>query len=1211
MSLQQLFKKDITRPIDGVIKAADEEHLTTEVEEYVITEEVKRLLEQQFLDIYTNANANTNGAWISGFFGSGKSHLLKMLSLLLENKTLSNGRDVKGYFAEKTENGTLFAADLNKAAGIPSKSILFNIDAKADVVSKDDADAVLGVFMKVFNEMQGYYGKHGWLAELERAMDLEGIFGEFQGKFLEINGKTWDDRRNNLLMAKKEFAKAYVAVRGGSEEDAQLLLKESRATYTLSIEDFANRVAAYIEDQDDPRFRLNFFVDEVGQYISDNVKLMTNLQTIAESLFTACKGRAWVFVTSQENMDNLVDGLRDRQSNDFSKIQARFGCKLNLGSQNVREVIQKRLLDKDGARTQVLSELWKEHGANFPTLFRFHEGGSDYPVIEEEQSFIDLYPFQNYHFELLQDCIRELSTHGAFQGKHTSVGARSNLSVFQEVVKDMIREEMEVGALPTFDRMYDGLKPIMRQEIRASVSKAEGHYGATDLRTRLLKALFMVKYVESFKSTPKHLAILLLDRLDADPKAHEQAIKTALNQLEHNIYVQRNGDQYEFLTSIEKDVENKIKGTTVDASRVRSQLLSWMFDDVVEVEIVTEERTKQRFKFNRLLDGAPLKRADNELSLHIVTERNESYAHPDHANLIAQTSGTTELRFILPPNPEVFADVKLYLQTETYCARAAGTAPAEQTPIIMARRLENSRRKPVIIRQLNKLLSQAVPIANGSELKHVSGTTPPNRVTNALQELLVITYPNLKMLGANVKESDLETFLTQPASQLAQEMQGGLGPAEEEVLNYVTLQTKHHARPTARSIADHFEKRPYGWDKTSALTVVGRLVGGQRLELLLDHEERDEPREILAILKNRDKAAAAYLRPVSKVDNKQVKQLRDLHQELFHHANPGAEAKEVARAFQAALKKERDEVKSYLERTSEYPFLKALLPYAEKLSAHLDAKPLVYFDKITQLEDDLLDFREDHYSKIKEFLSGEMSEIYRSVRQFVDFGEENHRHVEPELMAPLRNLLTHQTPYLGPAVREGKAQLATAKQAVEELLDREKDQATKLVEAELERLQQNEMYAHLTETEKQNQADSVAGFIREFQAQRKVSHLRERLRRFESDDSLRLLNSMARLTYDRINPPAPPSTASSPTSSTPPITIGGAPQKTHVSPSRSEEPKPNYRPAPSIKAVSVAYGNYLIENEADLDQFLAEYRAAVTKILNSGHGVHLRASNDK
>ena len=56
-----------------------------------------------------------------------------------------------------------------------------------------------------------------------------------------------------------------------------------------------------------PDFRLNFFVDEVGQYIAENIKLMTNLQTIAESLATKCRGRAWIVVTAQEDMD---DGRR-------------------------------------------------------------------------------------------------------------------------------------------------------------------------------------------------------------------------------------------------------------------------------------------------------------------------------------------------------------------------------------------------------------------------------------------------------------------------------------------------------------------------------------------------------------------------------------------------------------------------------------------------------------------------------------------------------------------------------------------------------------------------------------------------------------------------------------------------------------------------------------------------------------------------------------
>ncbi len=85
-----------------------------------------------------------------------------------------------------------------------------------------------------------------------------------------------------------------------------------RQDYRLSIEDFADQVHAYIELQAHD-FRLNFFVDEVGQYVADNVKLMTNLQTIAESLATKCRGRAWVIVTAQEDMGTVVGEMGKQQ----------------------------------------------------------------------------------------------------------------------------------------------------------------------------------------------------------------------------------------------------------------------------------------------------------------------------------------------------------------------------------------------------------------------------------------------------------------------------------------------------------------------------------------------------------------------------------------------------------------------------------------------------------------------------------------------------------------------------------------------------------------------------------------------------------------------------------------------------------------------------------------------------------------------------------
>ena len=82
-------------------------------------------------------------------------------------------------------------------------------------------------------------------------------------------------------------------------------------------------------------------MDEVGQYIGDNTKLMLNLQTIVETLATVCNGQAWVIVTSQSAVDMLVNANSQMQ-NDFSKIMGRFKVKLNLTSQNANEVIQKR-----------------------------------------------------------------------------------------------------------------------------------------------------------------------------------------------------------------------------------------------------------------------------------------------------------------------------------------------------------------------------------------------------------------------------------------------------------------------------------------------------------------------------------------------------------------------------------------------------------------------------------------------------------------------------------------------------------------------------------------------------------------------------------------------------------------------------------------------------------------------------------------------------
>ena len=134
LNLKEIFEKDIDRPIDSVIKADEEESILNELEEYVITNEIERNF-NRFFQEYNNYT-NKNGVWISGFFGSGKSHLLKILSLLLDNKAIENKYPAE-ILSKKIPNDIFLKSELIKATNIPSKSILFNIVQKSAINTKD------------------------------------------------------------------------------------------------------------------------------------------------------------------------------------------------------------------------------------------------------------------------------------------------------------------------------------------------------------------------------------------------------------------------------------------------------------------------------------------------------------------------------------------------------------------------------------------------------------------------------------------------------------------------------------------------------------------------------------------------------------------------------------------------------------------------------------------------------------------------------------------------------------------------------------------------------------------------------------------------------------------------------------------------------------------------------------------------------------------
>ena len=248
MLIKEMFHKKIDRDIQGVIIAGQGESssVSQELDEYVVTRELQRHF-RDFFTTYKKGIVGTTpkmGVWISGFFGSGKSHFLKILSYLLKNE-LVGGRRALDYFAEDQKIvAPSVLADMELAANTPVDAILFNIDAKSDSNSKQDKDAIVNVFLKVFNEMQGFCGSQPALADLERRLSDTGRFEEFKQAFNEAYGGTWEDSRQDFDFIQDTVVEVLAGMGFMSEPAARNWCEKAVEPYQISIEDFAKRVKA-------------------------------------------------------------------------------------------------------------------------------------------------------------------------------------------------------------------------------------------------------------------------------------------------------------------------------------------------------------------------------------------------------------------------------------------------------------------------------------------------------------------------------------------------------------------------------------------------------------------------------------------------------------------------------------------------------------------------------------------------------------------------------------------------------------------------------------------------------------------------------------------------------------------------------------------------------------------------------------------------------
>ena len=1207
MKIRNLFTKPIDRPINGVIKAdqRDAESIWQELDEYVVTKQLTEYF-RKFFDAFLAAADNPKdpvvssrmGVWVSGFFGSGKSHFIKILSYLLENieaidPATGIPKRAAAFFDEHKIKDALLLADTQRAAKGSSDVILFNIDAKAD--SKSDRDVILQVFLRVFNEKLGYSGDAPHIAEMERYLVGKGAYEAFKTAFQEKNGSTWSKERDAVDFLRDDVVHALAKALNMTEESAGRWFDKSRDDYKINIEGLAGIIRGYL-DTKPAAHRVIFLVDEVGQFIGDNTQMMLTLQTIIEQLGTLCQGRAWVIVTSQEDIDAAIGETNKARSQDFSKIQGRFHTRLSLASSNTDDVISERLLSKTEAAHVELRDCFAQKGDIINNQLAFVGNSVSMRSYKDAAEFVACYPFAPYQFTLLQKIFESIRKVGA-TGKHLSKGERSLLDAFQSAA--VRNAEKNIDALiPIYD-FYPSIESFIDTSAKRSIDEAPDNPALEPYDVQLLKALFLIRYIpDIIKPNVDNLATLCVDEIDADKLALKRKIQESLTRLEHQRLVSRNGELWSFLTNEERDVAREISHVEVSAIEKSRLLSELIFEEILSGNTKIRHReTKGDYEINRLLDGAPWKNASHELSLEIVTPLSDDFEGLNDAKAILRSTDRALIR--MAESNRLDIELALYLQIEKYIdSPKASSAAAPLKRILEDRKDENRERRSRVVAQLSNALVTGDCYALGQKLPS-KASAPSTQVDELVNYLISNTYTKLTYIKVRQLDPIAEIkaiLMTNSIGQHSLALGGEEGNplALNEMREYLRLKASQ-SRVLLSDVVDRFSGAPWGWKpEWEVVLLIARLYMAGEIKLIADNSDIEPSGAIEPLTKSVRFKQVSILKRKS-ADAVQIKRARELHKDLFSEIGKDDEDGLVA-DFRANLAEWQGKLKEYSHSatTKHHPGKAVIDQTLSRIAKQLAIRDSFEFvEAILTNKDEWLDAADDIHDLIS-FYTTQLTTWRRMLESLQRF-EPNRPALIKEAVAAnalqqLEAIRDNPTPYS--QINQIEALIQSVEAVNIKMVDSKREYALLLLEKKIAEVSQALAQAHAQADLRNRALHSLQQIKLDIAAQTsipQIHYLQE-----QSGTALDSAMDMITVAVSAATKPQPLAVKAPEDNSTVIVTSTAQLPQT-VAP----------KSAKVIRAADLSSKSYL-ETEAEVDEYLDKLRAELLAAINAGQRARIQ-----
>lgn len=768
-----------------------------------------------------------SAVWVSGFFGSGKSHLIKMLGYFWEDFKFSNGDSARS-IKKLPDDVNALLVELDRKQKINGKLAITG--TLKDFPSSDIRYSFLQLLLSALDlpPLFHHFKFIHWAKK-------EGIYDDLKS-LVEADGKNFKDEYEDLFVS-SSIAKAVLKLKPEFAENEGKVKENFKANFKRIESISRDQMISTIKDQILPLSFGNkipctiIILDEVQQFIGQDGNKTIDIQNLAQDICSNFDGKFLLVGSGQNALSDtpLLQPLKDR-----------FTVYVNLSDTDVETVTRKTVLEK---KPTVLASLNKKMDDSLGEISR-NLAGTDFGFKQDDkQTLAADYPILPSTRKFWKKILQIIDVAG------TAGQLRSQLKIVDDSLKSIA--DKEVGFVVPADFVFVQKQgqllnnALLLQETQNLIESRKAAGGDSELEGRILSVVFLIdllpKDTNSFrlKSDENTIAELLFDNLNETSDKFRNKIKDLVKKLQADNVLMPVNDEYKLQTKEGQEWEQEFKKQVLllqgngddEIQRLRREKIIGFVKDKTKTINILQGVSKQNRVFE-IWDKQEKPNTDSNLNLWIRDGWNEN-----------EGTVLNEIQAEGPDGPLSYFYVKKHrdidLRGEIIKHLAAeNTLQAKGIPTsqegIQARKSMETRKALALnaIKDLTEAIGKEgiVYLAGGTKIE--SGSIGEN-VKEALEAIADRQFTEFK-IKADYKDWDKALKKSVEGApdaliKIGWNKEPKDHPIGLEILRFIGSQSK-----TGKDIRKHFTNSPYGWSIDAIDTMILMLK-------LTDHINSKEP----------------------------------------------------------------------------------------------------------------------------------------------------------------------------------------------------------------------------------------------------------------------------------------------------------------------------------------------------------------------------------